>query len=318
MTGPRLLLALLLCGTALAGCASKGASDQPSDTPLGVEVVATATTGVVRGLVVDTAVRPLAGVELALRATGDRVLHTNSTATGGFGFQGLEPGTYFIKAVKPGFKSIQVSAEVKAGDSNPPLTRISLEADPSSRPFVEPYVFKGFIDCSVTTVVVGAAACALPNIVMDNLTNDNTQVHYQPIRVPDWVQSEMVWRSTQALGESLSLAYSWDCGETLLCDHQVRGTSPLLLAANDTAIAKVGMGNSTDIYIRVFNTYNDATAPPPGTCAPDLPQPVGKRCPRGIGATIEQDFTIYTHVFYGFVPAAGYRFSADGEPKPPA
>jgi hypothetical protein len=127
----------------------------------------------------------------------------------------------------------------------------------------------------------------------------------------------MVWKSTQQLGESLSLMYSWDCDQTLLCDHQVRGTSPLLLAANATAIAKIGMGNSTDTYIRVFNTYNDATAPPPGTCAPDLPQPAGRRCPRGLGATVEQDFTIYTHLFYGFEPPIGYRFSVDGEPTAP-
>ncbi|MEA3203683.1 MAG: hypothetical protein QOI63_1362, partial [Thermoplasmata archaeon] len=258
---------------------------------------------------------------LALRVTPTKVMHTNTTATGGFGFQGLEAGTYFIKASKAGYKDIQVSAEVLAGDSNPPITRISMEVNPSTRPFVESYVFKGFIDCSVTTVVVGAAACAIPNIFVPNATNDNTQVHYQPQRVPSWAQSEMIWKSTQQLGESLSLAYSWDCGDQnggFLCDHQVRGTSPLLLAANATAIAKIGMGNSTDAYLRVFNTYNDATAPPPGTCTPALPDPVGTRCPRGVGATLEQEFTIYTHLFYGFAPPEGYRFSADGDPVPPA
>src|SRR4029077_17145888 len=115
---------------------------------------------------------------------------------------------------------------------------------PSSRPFVESYVFKGFIDCSVTAVAIGAAACAIPNIFVPNATNDNTQVHYQPQRPPTWAQSEMVWQSTQSLGDSLSLAYSWDCGGTLLCDHQVRGTSPLLLTANATAIHEIGMGNT--------------------------------------------------------------------------
>ncbi|HUR64275.1 MAG TPA: carboxypeptidase-like regulatory domain-containing protein [Candidatus Thermoplasmatota archaeon] len=317
MNGLRVPLALALCVAALAGCASKASSDPTEKALEGVTVAATATTGVVRGLVVDSAVRPLAGVELALRAGSSKVLHTNSTATGAFGFQGLEAGTYFIKATKAGYTDVQTSVEVVAGESNPPITRVSMAINPSARPFVETFVFKGFIDCSVTTVVVGAALCAIPNVVQPNTTNDNTQVHYQPQRVPDWAQSEMVWKSTQNLGESLSLMYSWDCGETLFCDHQVRGTSPLLLTANQTAIAQIGMGNSTDTYIRVFNTYNDATAPPPGTCAPEAPQPVGKRCPRGVGLTLEQEFTIYTHLFYGFQPPEGYRFSADGSPPAP-
>ncbi|MCA1819084.1 MAG: carboxypeptidase-like regulatory domain-containing protein [Halobacteriales archaeon] len=317
MVGLRLTLALLLCSSLfLAGCTSKAATEET--TLEGVDVAATATTGVVRGIVVDTAVRPLAGVHLALRVSAERTLHTNSTATGGFGFQGLEAGTYFIKASKQGYREVQVSAEVRAGDSNPPLVRVGMEINPSDRPFVESYVFKGFMDCSVTAVAIGAALCAIPNIFVDNATNDNTQVHYQPQRVPTWAQSEMVWDSTQSLGESLSLMYSWDCGETLLCDHQVRGGSPLLLTANRTVIDTIGIGNSTDVYIRVFNTYNDATAPPPGTCTPDVPGVSGPRCPRGVGATVEQDFTIYTHLFYGFAPPEGYRFSADGDPQVPA
>ncbi|MEA3142810.1 MAG: Carboxypeptidase regulatory-like domain [Thermoplasmata archaeon] len=321
MNGLRVPLALALCIAALAGCASKASSDPTEKALEGVTVAATPTTGVVRGLVVDSAVRPLAGVDLALRAGSSKVLHTNSTATGAFGFQGLEAGTYFIKATKAGYTDVQTSVEVVAGESNPPITRVSMAINPSTRPFVETFVFKGFIDCSVTAVAIGAALCAIPNILVANATNDNTQVHYQPQRVPTWAQSEMVWKSTQNLGESLNLAYTWDCGDQnggLLCDHQVRGPSPLLLAANATAIAKIGMGNTTDTYIRVFNTYNDATAPPPGTCAPEAPQPVGKRCPRGVGATVEQEFTIYTHLFYGFAPPEGYRFSADGSPAVPA
>jgi hypothetical protein len=317
MRALRPTLALLLCATALAGCASKATTDSTQQALQGVNVQATATTGVVRGLVVDTAVRPLAGVDLALRVTPAKVMHTNTTATGAFGFEGLESGTYFIKASKAGYKDIQVSAEVKAGESTPPITRISMEINPSSRPFVESYVFKGFIDCSVTAVAVGFAACSAPNIFVPNATNDNTQVHYQPQRVPTWAQSEMVWQSTQQLGESLSLSYSWSCGQTLLCDHGVRGTSPLLLTANATAIKQIGMGNTTDTYIRVFNTWNDATAPPPGTCTPPTPAS-GPACPRGVGATIEQEFTVYTHLFYGFTPPDGYRFSKDGDPTPPA
>src|ERR1041385_3354718 len=108
MNGLRLTLAILLSATALAGCATKAGSDPTDEKALeGLKVEATATTGVVRGIVVDTAVRPLAGVDLALRASPTKVLHTNSSATGAFGFQGLESGTYFIKASKPGYAEVQ-------------------------------------------------------------------------------------------------------------------------------------------------------------------------------------------------------------------
>src|SRR5258708_7890172 len=146
------------------------------------------------------------------------------------------------------------------------------------------------MDCSVTGVVVGVALCAVPNGAScglspvpcsPNVTADTTQVHYPVQRVPAWVQSEMVWQSTQALGSDLSLQYSWDCGQTFLCDHAVSGTSPLLLTAGAPDIKKIGIGNTTDVYVRVFNTGTGSSM---GT----------------VGATLEQDFVVYTHVFYGF------------------
>jgi hypothetical protein len=314
MSPLRLLLAASLVSLALAGCASKATSDSETTTVEGVDVNATSTTGVIRGIVVDTAVRPLQGVHLSLKV-GEKTMTTDSLTNGGFGFQGLAPGTYFIIASKPGYNEVRVSADVKANDNSPALTKVALEANPSTRPFVESYVFKGFMDCSTTAGAPGAgslgiALCSIPNGLtcgldpvpcVENVTSDNTQVHYQPQRVPTWVQSEMVWDSTQSLGSDLSLMYSWDCGDDnggFLCDHEVSGTSPLLLTADGAAIEKVGIGNSTDIYVRVFNT---AAASAGGA----------------LGATLEQEFTVYTHVFYGFAPSEGYRFSKDGEPLAP-
>jgi len=303
MSSVRLILvALALTVTVLAGCAQK-AADTQSATVDGIDVAPTQTTGIIRGIVVDTAVRPVAGVHLSLKA-GDKVLTTDSIANGGFGFQGLAPGTYFITAAKPGFNDVRTSADVKANDAAPPLVKISIEPNPASQPFVESYVFKGMIECSGTFVVVGAALCDLPNIAAPNTTNDDTQVHYQVQRVPTWVQSEMVWDSTQALGTDLSLMYSYGpesgCDDPIyLCDDRVDGPSPLLLAAGPKDIQKVGIGNSTDIYIRVFNT--------------------GTTTSQGlVGATIEQSFTVYTQVFYGFQPPDGYRFSKDGDPVVPS
>ncbi|MEA3203684.1 MAG: Carboxypeptidase regulatory-like domain [Thermoplasmata archaeon] len=308
------LLAFTLCGVTLAGCASKATPDSQTTTVPGVDVNATPTTGVIRGIVVDTAVRPLAGVHLSLKA-GDKTMATDSLANGGFGFQNLAPGTYFITAQKAGFNEVRVSADVKANDNAPAITKVAMEANPSTKPFVESYVFKGFMDCSTTAGApgvgsLGVALCSIPNGAScgldpvpcsPNVTTDNTQVHYQVQRVPTWVQSELVWQSTQALGSDLSVMYSWTCDTNggFLCDHSVDGPSPLLLTAGAKDIQKIGIGNSTDIYVRVFNTATSASM---GT----------------VGATVEQDFLVYTHVFYGFVPPEGYRFSKDGEPTMPS
>jgi hypothetical protein len=300
-------LAFTLCGVALAGCAGKATTDSSTTAVPGVSVSATPTTGVIRGIVVDTAVRPLAGVHLSLK-DGDKTLATDSLANGGFGFQGLAPGTYFITASKPGYSDVRVGADVKANDNSPAITKVAMEANPSTRPFVESYVFKGFIDCSATGVVVGVALCSVPNGATCGLdpvpcspdvTGDNARVRYQVPRVPTWVQSELVWTSTQALGTDLSLMYSYSCDDPIYyCDHQVQGASPLLLTAGPADIQKVGIGNETGLFVRVFNTGTGASQ---GT----------------VGATLQQDFTLYTHLFYGFQPPEGYRFSKDGDPVLP-
>ena len=53
----------------------------------------------------------------------------------------------------PAYNDVRVSAEVKANDNSPALTKVAMEPNPSSRPFVESYVFKGFMDCSATAVI---------------------------------------------------------------------------------------------------------------------------------------------------------------------
>jgi hypothetical protein len=284
-----------------------------------VKVQATATTGVIRGVVVDTAIRPLAGVTLTVQAK-DRVRSTNSTATGAFGFDGLVPGTYFILAHKLGFHDVRVAADVRAGEDNPTLTKVALEPNLSSRPYVEAFVFKGFIECSTPVV----ALCSAPNVGAQivgiltcddpvnqtgapctrpaNVTSDNFITWYTIARLPDWVQSEMVWNPTTDAGKRLTIYHSYS-GK----DHvgimgtygEATGTSPLLLTSDRAASAKVKLGNETDLAIRAFS----------GGVEQD---PLGLA-----GASVEQEFTTYTHVFYGYTPPEGYRFSKDGDPPAP-
>jgi hypothetical protein len=90
-------LVALLAAALLAGCSGSNPSDKSSTEPtfddLGLQ--ATSSTGVIRGVVVDDAIRPVAGATVSL--TGESTGETVSTAAGTFGFDALAPGTYFLK-----------------------------------------------------------------------------------------------------------------------------------------------------------------------------------------------------------------------------
>src|SRR5687768_7361503 len=149
-------VALAFVGLALSGC-SGGGDEAPPAAPEEVAVQdlglqATETTGVIRGIVVDEAIRPLANVSIELN--GATQATTVSNANGVFGFDALEPGTYFLSAEKLGYASVQQSAEVVAGVAEPPIVKVLMTADPTTTPFYDAYVFDGFIQCSFTLVVV--------------------------------------------------------------------------------------------------------------------------------------------------------------------
>jgi hypothetical protein len=313
----RLLLAAGLLALILSGCGSKPPAGEPEAQADFEELglAATETTGVVRGIVVDEAIRPVADVSVVLQADGGP-RETVTNAEGAFGFDALPAGTYFIRATKAGFVPTQISTDVVAGVAEPDVVKVLLAADPATTPYVEAYSFDGYLACGVTTPPVGVALCFLAAEYL----NDHTQVTYPVSKRPAWVQTEMVWQSTQALGGELALMYSYDGGCGLFCDHEVDGTSPLLLVANQTIIDTIGLGNGTDLYIRVFNSDLDETNPGLGDVCTPIPDPVlgNVWClGNGVGLTLEQKFNHYTHVFYGYQPPEGWRFSEGSEvPQP--
>src|SRR5688572_33036463 len=105
---PFLLLALL----ALAGCS--GDAGGPAAEGLGAQastVEATATTGGIRGVVVDDAVRPIAGAEVKVQGS-DKT--TTSDSSGLFTISGLEAGTYVVLASHPLYDQVQQTVPVEA------------------------------------------------------------------------------------------------------------------------------------------------------------------------------------------------------------
>lgn len=311
-----LTMALVLVATALAGCADGGsdpliAPDEPG--LQGIDVEATKDTGIIKGVVVDEAIRPVADakVSVLVEGTDPKVVTTNSE--GGFGFDGLKPGSYFLRVSKAGYKDAQLSTEVKANVQDPPAVKILLQVNPSTAPYFQELVFIGFIECSVSVIAAGYAACS-------GVGNDHFIEYYAIDGAPEFLQSEMIWDSTQAAGNRMTLLHSATGDSTLLTNYvDVEGESPLLGQANKTTLEtyKIGVGN--DLMIRVFNAPIEGTDigtsvgdPRDGDQCIERPQLGG--CTTGLGATIQQEFAVYAHAFFNYLPPADWRFTEMGSP----
>jgi hypothetical protein len=316
------LWALVLAASALAGCASE---PRPSATELSFDdlgVVATSTTGILRGVVVDEAIRPLAGVAITALGSGQTERSATTTDSGLFAFDGLAPGTYFVRANRAGYLPVQQSTEVVAGVSDPPIVKMLMAVDSSFvAPYVEAYVLDGFIECGITTPAVAFAACSAANLPSEILCeetgvcpgNVTTDVFNQFIAVgvvPAHIQHELVWEATQSTGDMFRLAMrtateeQFNGGSYEAGVGSALGTSPLLGTINRTVIedAEIGL-NGTGLAPAVFAGGMDGT------------QVCVTICLFATGATVNQKFSLYTHIFIGYVPTEGWRFSS-GEPVP--
>lgn len=318
------LVAAVMLTTLFAGCSDDGDVPEPTDGPIDcgdpgfADEPACRGDASIAGVVTDAAIKPLADVMVSVTVTGQGTLYTNTTAKGSFAFSGLAPGTYFVEASKLGYSTTQVAVEVVAG-VEPKVTKILLQADTKSMPYYQAYQFQGYFECSFTGGVpgvgsVGYNACSAPNNVCapdpatgdcvydsGNVTQDNFGAFYSLDKVPTFVQSEMHWDSTQAAGNTLDLLHSYpdtSC-EPFYCDYTATGTSPLVLRNNAAEIETARWGaNETQLFVRAFSSQSSESQ---GTA----------------GAVLEQSFTIYTHVFYGYLPPEGWTFGEDGDPPAP-
>lgn len=308
-------LAVLLILSALAGCSGGGKGGNGATDGIDVDdgefdgLDATSTTGVIRGVVVDEAVRPIGGATIAITTLGK---NTTSADSGAFGFEGLEPGTYFLEVGKAGFQAVQVSVDVVAGVAEPDIAKVLLVADPDSRPYWVPYQFEGYISCSARYVIEGRNLCG-------TVDEKDDPLHDIPLEaVPTFAQGELVWESTQALGDELS--FNWRRTDTSADYVDIEGPSPLILRANHTLLLEneVGLQEAEDgpqpLRTIVFTAHNQATEPP--ACLPDTPvtNPV---CPWGVGVQLNQQFTLFVHVFYNMLPPEGWTFGTAGDPPQP-
>jgi hypothetical protein len=315
-----LLLALALLAPLLAGCAGK---DHPAEPAL----QATPTTGILRGVVVDAAIRPLKGVHVAVPQADGSTLNSTTGDDGGFAFGDLPPGAYVVRAHKLGYLDASLAANVTAGVAEPEAVRLQMLDDVLNAPAVESFVFDGFLQCSFTAVAARVAACNPSEAAqplcntpvpvctgpVSNVTADQFMaVHSVSRQSVRFLQSELVWEPTSSLAESLrAIPGSRSPADGKINDYRpFDGPSPLVMPMDGGVAQGLMIGNGKDLVVRVFSGYVNGTNPP--AC---LPNPVG--CPWGVGAVVQQRFQLFTHVFYGYQPPEGWQFGRDGVPSPP-
>lgn len=260
----------------LAGCADGPREGPQVAVPESVQnVEVSATKGAIRGIVLDETVKPLAGAAVAV--TGVQEIKTTA-ADGGFVFGGLEPGDYFLTVSKPGYVAIQSSAQVVAGQAEPPLVKIILTADPTKAPFVELQNWKAFLQCGAGVPLGGSwNPCLFTG-------SDNVRYFAFGAGVlPMFGQAEAVWEGTQPLGNTLWLQFGTQRGV---------GESPMVHRLDADGIDESAGDDDEDIMVRVF---------------------AGDESPTVV---INQAYDIYVSYFYHFVPREGYMFAIDGPCDP--
>lgn len=309
-------LALLLMAT-LAGCADESAPAAPDEPAFdGFDLEATDDTGIIRGVVVDQAIVPIAEATVTLQS-GEQ---TESNEGGAFGFAALEPGSYFMTIEREGYITVQQSVEVVAGVAAPPVVRVQMAEDPSTVPFAAALVWDGYMACGLSAL----ALCGLP-VVDEAVGEDFIETLEIERGGVTYLQSEMLWESTQAVSENMQLWQEAE-GDDGRCTFAAQnGPSPNVINTthgdyntHGTKECFDSLGETRDLRLRVFSGSIDGTFPPTDNgCYPGVPGVTGGLC-MGVGFTLEQSFTVYNHVFYGFKPFENWQFSIDGHPVPPS
>jgi hypothetical protein len=312
----RVLVASFLLMAILGGCAGKGPAAAPTET-LGQDVAieVTDTTGAIRGVVVDNAIRPIANVTISLSGS-NATQDVKTGATGSFGFSKLPAGTYFLHATRFGFFPIQQSAEVVPGVKDPPVVKILMQRDNRQVAYLQVQKQEGYIVCTTSVVAVCGAPnvvstvllCPAFNVCLGNLTDDRFGLNFFYDPNATMIQSEMFWDSTQSLSTQLSLEMENLGNCTAAGDSYIKdtaGDSPIFNKMNAQDIQNGTIGGNCPVFHSVFSGGVASTPPTPATG------------PIGIGGTIQQRFTIISHAFYGYEAPEGWRFSVDGDPPAP-
>lgn len=290
--------------------------------------------GIIKGVVFDGAVRPLADADVLLLGNGENRTAT-TTEQGVFGFDRLPPGVYQMTVSKSGYSTVSQDVDVEAGVLDPSVTKFLLTIDAAQRPFYVFKDFRGYIECQASVVTYEPPPCSwfFPDDVANSNLGDQFELNEG---LPDAWQAEMHWEKSTELSDAMTFSYiCTTCAEGAAWKvyGRDRGPSPLLVRndvaemGNDTigepdttkrAMMRVEAGAIDPIEDQqVHDAYGTVTGE---DCLeyPNLPR-VESGCMEfyGAGMAFQQDFEVFNHLFYKFLPEDDWVFTEDGHPVVP-
>lgn len=272
--------------------------------------------GAIEGVVVDGAIRPVAGAAVDLDGAGN----ATTDALGAFRFEAVAPGAHVVRAAKAGFADTVTQVDV-AADGSSPLLKLVLVADASTSAYAELQAIEGYAECGTYAATYRYAACGTGNVAsliacstfgvcLGNVTDDRYIVVQRFDRQPDFLVAEVAWQATQDLGRVLQVYIGSATPEDLAAasTNDYNGTigeSPLYVTMDQTMLEDSKLGDGAYFLSQTF-------------AAPSLdPCPGVNAC--GVGLVVQQRFTYYLVSFFGYGPSPEWRFAVDGAlPPPPA
>ncbi len=142
----RVLVAAVVCFAFLAGCQGDASTDD-EDLLVPQEVkVDNRRLGAISGVIIDEAIRPIAGASIERTDVDGATKSTQSDKTGRFVMEDLEPGLYFLTVRAESHLNAQQAVEVLAGKVSKP--KIVLNRDATTQPYQETVALNGILRAS--------------------------------------------------------------------------------------------------------------------------------------------------------------------------
>jgi hypothetical protein len=227
---------------------------------------------------------PQATVELTGVTDGSAL----SNDDGAFGFDGLEPGTYFLLVSAQDFATVQQSADVVAGVSDPAPLRVMLLALPRLEKSIETLQVQMFISGSGWVAGVGGVTAGGLGVLEGNFAFGQDITPNGTV-----AQTEFVWTKTSEMGTTAMASGGTYAGDDDVETDSWTGPSPLVSRVNATE-----GGDTADQVAYSFWAW------------PTDPLPAGVHA--------NQAVDVFINVFHNFRPDEGWTFASDGaHPLPP-
>jgi hypothetical protein len=277
---------------------------------------------------VDEAIRPLPGATVTI-TMGLESLNGTTDEKGAFRFDRLEPGAWLVVAERAGFLPALTTRTVLAGHDE--YIKLQVAREIGGAVFYLERKIEGFLECYVGI----ANACFMANFYScvaftaagqscTNLTNDDSFFVIPEVqdlrRIPDWTQAEMVWDAVQPQFPYMMMRLDVILEPPLI--HRANssyGASPVLVALDRAFADEAELGTNASLGLEAFSYGNQALcdADPDVSSIPaagDDLEALLSTCYATV--LLNQDITYFVHVFYGYLPDEGWRFT-DGQTVPP-